>query len=425
MLLQLFSLLAVIVAACEEREDALSVRGRLIDRGRPVAGASLDIDGLAQYQSVTDANGEFVITAVDPGIHQLNFSKHLANSSYSQRSETISISSTSLELNNLVLPEPVVLREPEIEQSVSGNSIRLSWSPYAAPDFREYKVYAQNIPGLDESTGELVYVTTNVNDTTFMAELPHGSSQYYRVFILSEYGFLGGSNLVQAVTSPYINDPVISIGSESVYVLNRDETLWLSFDAIEGGYYSVAWFDGWFDHTAESIYVSAWDQDKIMRYFNPYRLIQMNGSPVPIKSASNKVHLKIEGYDESVQGTFAVKVDKLNKESAVNLALGEAGIQVSIRPGESKLLAFDAEAGATYTITAYNDDVGLSDDIATNISIYSDSEDSPFVHRANISTAVYQQPWSISTDVNQKIYILVTGAYWWLPQKVFVAVKNL
>ena len=75
--------------------------------------------------------------------------------------------------------------------------VPLRWSLANGPEFREYKVYRRDNPGLDEDTGELIFVSTSIKDTTFV-DTPSSTATiyYYRVYVLSAYGKLGGSNLV-------------------------------------------------------------------------------------------------------------------------------------------------------------------------------------------------------------------------------------
>jgi hypothetical protein len=68
-------------------------------------------------------------------------------------------------------------------------------------DFREYKLYKHTNSGLDETTGELIHVSTSIIDTVFkIEELNPLETYYFRIYVLNEFGRLGGSNLVNAKT---------------------------------------------------------------------------------------------------------------------------------------------------------------------------------------------------------------------------------
>jgi len=55
---------------------------------------------------------------------------------------------------------------------------------------------------LDETTGTLIHVATSIADTVFQVDdLQPLSTYYFRVFVLNQFGLLGGSNIVSAKTA--------------------------------------------------------------------------------------------------------------------------------------------------------------------------------------------------------------------------------
>ena len=81
------------------------------------------------------------------------------------------------------------------------NILTLNWSSSLDEEFREYKIYRKDDAGLDENTGELIYVSTEIQDTTFIDDsFNMGLEYFYRVYTLSAFGKLGGSNIVSATT---------------------------------------------------------------------------------------------------------------------------------------------------------------------------------------------------------------------------------
>ncbi len=222
------SLLLIILSSCKQKEDVsgmFSVSGKILIAESPVEGAVVSIDKSFNWETTTDINGNFTITGVSPGVHTLsvkyvdnnslnstnsnnpryvpnsNNPRYVPNSnnpSYVQIDKDISVSE-DLVLNNLKLPKPVKVY-PLIDCTES--SMKIIWSPTDASDFREYKIYRHNTSGLDETTGELVHVSTEITDTVFIdTKLSSLSTYYYRVYIMNEYGKLGGSNIVFSKTS--------------------------------------------------------------------------------------------------------------------------------------------------------------------------------------------------------------------------------
>ena len=77
----------------------------------------------------------------------------------------------------------------------------LRWTATDAVDFREYKIYQHETSGLDETTGTLIHVSTGIDDTVFTAvSLVPFNTYYFRVYVMNEYGKLGGSNIVSSKT---------------------------------------------------------------------------------------------------------------------------------------------------------------------------------------------------------------------------------
>jgi hypothetical protein len=318
----------------------------------------------------------------------------------------------------------------------------LKWTKYSGADYREYKIYQHHTPGLDETTGELIYVTTNPSDTSFVTKLPHSSEMYYRVFVLSETSLLAGSNLTKATTTNFVNSPVMELGVEKVLFLNAKEDVWVSFDAVKGEIYKVAWFDSFLsenynmagytpigNYSANSVFVTAYRADQVMMYFQAIRLMQMDVSPMPVVAEeTEKIYLKIHGYDNSTQGTFGVKVDKLNKTAAQKIDVDGASVTVPVKVGEMKLLYFDGEMNQKYQVSsiATVKSVCCGDGILMHISAYRENLNSCYFYRASIALANGTQPAvnEFTTVATERTYLIVDGSYWFLPNSAVISVAK-
>ncbi len=173
-----------------------SVKGKISNAKGPVQNAKISIDNSINWTTYSSDKGNFEIKNISEGKHTIQIVKENSDNSFSEKSGTISVySNTDIAL---VLPEPVKLLNPE---NITVNSVRLVWESTDAEDFVEYKVYRRDTPGLDETTGELIYVSTNKTDTTFEdTGLYSDKSYYYRVYLMNNYGRLGGSNIVNLKT---------------------------------------------------------------------------------------------------------------------------------------------------------------------------------------------------------------------------------
>jgi hypothetical protein len=181
----------------DEDELGFKVGGVVVRQGRPVEGVAVSIESLAGGTTRTDAHGAFTIANVPIGEYELSLSEQDEGQAFGALTTPITVTQ-NLDLPDLLLPQPVALESPS---KVTGGSMSLSWMPSESQSFREYKLYRHLSSGLDETTGTLVHVGTAVDDTTFVDEGLKGDEKYfYRVFVLDDYGLLGGSNVVSATT---------------------------------------------------------------------------------------------------------------------------------------------------------------------------------------------------------------------------------
>ncbi len=199
----------VFLFSCKkEKNDTglFSVSGNVLVADLSIEGAVVTVDNSLNWETTTDRNGNYSINGITPGTHTLTI-KYTTNSNlkiasnndhgYVEISRDISVFE-DLVIENIKLPKPIKVFP--ISDSTE-SSMTIVWSSTDASDFREYKVFRHNSSGLDESTGELVHVSTSKNDTVFV---DHGLSPlsiyYYRVYLMNEYGKLGGSNIVSSHT---------------------------------------------------------------------------------------------------------------------------------------------------------------------------------------------------------------------------------
>lgn len=184
-----------ILSGCNKgnEETDFKVSGKLESNGEPLVDAKVDIDGLLQYQAMTDEAGNFTIENVPAGTHKLNANKTGTNNSFIQKSYDIVLTNEDLNLASIKLPNPVLIDTIILDSTT--NLATILWNASSAEDFREYKLYSHTTSGLDETTGVLEHVSTNRNDTSKQLQLEGLTEKYFRVFVMNEYGQLGGSNI--------------------------------------------------------------------------------------------------------------------------------------------------------------------------------------------------------------------------------------
>ena len=185
------------LACSEDQNTAYQVSGRVINDSGDTENVIVQIDNKENFRTTTNSAGEFVISGVSLGGHTLELFKQYEGDIYSQKTVEIEVNQ-DIYLNALTLPSPLILDQPN---TITENSIQLKWSMADAADFYEYKVYVHDNEGLDELTGELIYVGTSIDDTVFEhTNLLTDKSSFYRVFLRDQFGQIGGSNIVSATT---------------------------------------------------------------------------------------------------------------------------------------------------------------------------------------------------------------------------------
>ncbi len=428
----------VLFFGCEKNSvnpdgEFFTVEGKVLNSAGPVENATVKIDNALNWTTKTSSDGSFTIKDVTKGSHELSIKQQSDNGQFSIRNENIEVNKDLL-LEALLLPKPVHLEEAVIDQELTVNKINLVWTRSTASDFREYKIYKHTTSGLDETTGELIHVATTALDTSFVDSMSHSSRFFYRVFVLNEYGQIGGSNIIEVKTGEFENNPEITLSEIKIGYLNKNEELWFFFQAQKGEFYKIAWYDGdLFGYTANSIEVACYHNDQETLYFPGGRLIQMNGAPkIIMADATGYVFLKITGYGTAtggtsdIEGTFGIKVDLLDKNEATVI---EIGIEqtVSISAGEMKLLYFNSVADTNYTFSLQTSSQGgaYDDQISVLVSAYRENVNFTYFYDEIAGMIEFpSEDLEITAVATEKIYLIATGAYWWNPTILTIKIQK-
>ena len=212
--------------SCDEKisvpEGDFRVSGKVIYNNSVMPNAQVSLDKKANYSAVTDSEGKFSIENVPKGNYELTVAKNLEDGSFTEINQQIAVTDNLL-LSELLLPIGVHIYPL---QNVTSSSVDISWSPTDAIDFREYKIYRHTTPGLDATTGTLIYVATSITDTSFAdTDLFEWTTYYYRVYFMNEIGRLGGSNITSSKTL-YKN--LIKNGDFELFNSSNRPTDWLT-----------------------------------------------------------------------------------------------------------------------------------------------------------------------------------------------------
>ena len=192
---------AIFLVGCEETgteaTNVYNVSGTILQNNLPLSGASVSVDRKLNLTAYTDNSGYFMISGVPEGDHNLTAVKNYDDGSFTEKSAEISVYQ-DIVLNEIRLPNAVRLYAAE---RITDSSATLRWTSSDAIGFREYKIFRHITSGLDENTGTLVHVATVRTDTAFSDKtLEAYQDYYYRVYVMDDYGRLGGSNLISFKT---------------------------------------------------------------------------------------------------------------------------------------------------------------------------------------------------------------------------------
>jgi hypothetical protein len=131
---------------------------------------------------------------------------------------------SSLALGSLAdsdqLPEPVVLKEPDL---ITSSSITLSWTKSENDDFEMYKLYRDSKPEVNDSS-KLITTINVVSTLTFLdSSLAPETTYFYRVYVETVTGLTNGSNMVDVTTLP---------ASESPTAITLDQPYEITYNSI-------------------------------------------------------------------------------------------------------------------------------------------------------------------------------------------------
>ena len=173
----------------------------------PVANAKVSLNNRTDLSSQTAPSGNFSIFNVPDGNYTLSAEKTNSDSSFLATTSYVTVTK-DVTLDPLILPKGVKMYSLS---NPTSKSLTISWNPTNATDFREYKLYRHTTSGLDETTGTLAHVATTISDTQYVDNnLNPLTEYYYRVYVMNEYGHLGGSNIISAST---LNINIVTNGS--------------------------------------------------------------------------------------------------------------------------------------------------------------------------------------------------------------------
>lgn len=201
---QIFSFIALLILllSCSDNttnpeSNLFKVSGKLVYNNKPLENATISLNDVLNYTTSSGINGDFQISEVPMGKYNFKVQKTFENGSFLSKTSSLEVNN-DINLNSLLLPKGITIYPAK---NITSSSASISWSSSNANDFREYKLYRHTSSGIDETTGTLVTVSTSLIDTVFTdTKLEPIKDYYYRIYVMNEFGKLGGSNVVKIKT---------------------------------------------------------------------------------------------------------------------------------------------------------------------------------------------------------------------------------
>ncbi|MBP7149090.1 MAG: immune inhibitor A [Acidobacteria bacterium] len=136
-------------------------------------------------------------------------------------------------------PQPETLAAPT---AATANTLTLSWSQSAEPDFASYRLVRGNGPNFDWTTGTTVATITSRTTLTVQdTGLAPKSTYFYRLVVARTNGLESPSNEVSGTTTPGMDYPFLDNGEGGAATWTADYPWALSTEAAHGG--AWAWSD--------------------------------------------------------------------------------------------------------------------------------------------------------------------------------------
>ncbi|MBE0655269.1 MAG: hypothetical protein IH594_15825 [Bacteroidales bacterium] len=336
--INLFLILLLLFSCQKETEDSgiYGIKGKVIyDNGQVAKSSLVYLDN--DLKTTTDMDGRFFISDVNAGKYKLKASNSDSINGYSEVEINIELKGDDLSIESLLLPVPVKLLDPE---KVTSNSISLAWNKCGADDFREYKIYIHHSSALDESTGTLLHISTDVNDTTLSVKegdfswagssLTPNTNYYFRIFVMNSFGRLSGSNILKVTTSLWDN--------AGGFTTNYKLELELSF-ASQGRLHGIAWDGDYFWMLYYEELGGFYDNNRVTLVQYDY---QQGNTPVSIVFDDSNYFPEGITWDGSKPwisfGSCIKSVNLQNEGFEKTLCTGAATVDMAFNDGKMALL---------------------------------------------------------------------------------------
>jgi hypothetical protein len=182
--------LIVAISACDEAPNAHSVytiKGYATYGKAAIQQTPIRIEGAIIAEVTTSLHeGFFEFKDVPPGTYTLKIQVGSSEGRFSRVVRTITVSNADLDLDHIILPNIHFFYPASVTKDGDGlsNHIKLSWQyGYPTDGFESYELRRYPSAAISETTGELIFSTNSVSDTTYSATIPANEQSNFAVFV--------------------------------------------------------------------------------------------------------------------------------------------------------------------------------------------------------------------------------------------------
>ncbi len=141
------------------------------------------------------------------------------------------------------------------------------------------------------------------------------------------------------------------------------------------------------------------------------------------------IYLKVDGFDSQIEGTFAFKIDKFDKASAIAFPVDNK-LTTSISAGEVKLYAVNLLKNVSYTFSMTADEFtgAYGDGVDAFVSSFSGNTGQTYFNEERPHVPAWwdgvPNNQKITPIADEKVYLAIMGAYWWKPRSITIVITE-
>jgi fibronectin type 3 domain-containing protein len=204
-----------------------------MDTGESEGQASVSIGTAAMGKSLYDDGTQGDMTAND-GYYELDYvipgnlevveavvTGHFTDQAGNNAEEVTSVKTLTIQSS----PQPVQLFPPTTLEDLA-RSLHLTWSQNQDADFKAYRLYRSDDPGVQDDPDRILVADITSQSTTWHddTDLEENTAYYYQIYVYDNFGLYSPSNEVSATTGENQEPEPVTLLITTVHIMPDDST---------------------------------------------------------------------------------------------------------------------------------------------------------------------------------------------------------